>query len=1086
MSSLIRFVAGFLLILSSLAARASLQVESLRCEYITNPLAIDVTHPRLSWTVKSKDRAQTQTAYQILISTSIKDLDNGRGDLWDSGVVKTNQTCQINYEGKPLASRAGVFWKVRVWDQDGHASPWSQPARWSMGLLRPEDWKAQWIAEPHSLTNSQARGPLNGFHSQMVGTAATTQSVTIALTQRALIDSIRLFPARPYDWQKDEPGFLFPLRFTIDAAESENFSDARIVVDRTQEDEPNPGTNSVLYQFPAVPARYVRLRVIRLRERDPGNHAFALAEMQVSAGDQNVALGGIVSASNSIENGPWAKTNLVDGVLQTVPPATQSASLPASMFRKSFNLPGQVKQATAYVTGLGLYELRLNGRRVGDHLLAPEWTDYRKRIQYQSFDVTGLLHAGDNAVAAIVGEGWYAGRMFSVGRFAYGSVPRFLLQLEIELNNGEKQLVVTDNSWRSTLEGPIRHSSIYDGEEIDARKTWNDWDQPRFDDHAWQPVSIFQPGSAALVAQPNEPIRVMQELKPVSLSVPGQGNYVFDLGQNMVGWCRFTTRGPAGTRIRFRYAEMLNPDGTVYTANLRGAAQTDFFTTRGSGAETFEPHFTYHGFRYVEITGVAEPPRKDDLVGRVFYSAAPDTGHFESSSPQLNQLVKNIYWTQRGNLMSSPTDCPQRDERFGWMGDIQAFSQTAIYNMDMAAFFTKWIRDVRDDQADDGRYPDFAPHPGDPNRQFSGVPAWGDAGTVVPWRMYENYGDTRVLAEHFESARRWVDYIHKLNPDLIWSKGRNNDYNDWLNGDTLIHSGWPRSGGAVPKDVFATAFFAHSTDLVACMARVLRMSTEAQAYTALFERIKTAFNQRFVSDDGHIQGDTQAGYALALNFDLLPDSARSNAVQWMLQNIDKYHGHLSTGIQSSHRLMLELSSSGHHAVACRVLSLSDFPSWGMMLANGATTIWERWDGFVKDRGFQDPGMNSFNHWAFGAVGEWIWRDLAGINPDPANPGFQHFIISPKPGGDLTWLKARYISIRGPISTEWRQDSSGFSLKVEVPANTSATIYMPASSPASVTESGRPIQKVKGVTQQAVAQGSCVLDVQSGSYNFHSR
>ena len=572
---------------------------------------------------------------------------------------------------------------------------------------------------------------------------------------------------------------------------------------------------------------------------------------------------------------------------------------------------------------------------------------------------------------------------------------------------------------------------------------------------------------------------------PVKLTEPVPGTYVFDLGQNMVGFCRIKVQGKAGQAITMRHAEMLNDDGTLYTANLRGAPQVDRYIPSRDGQITFEPHFTYHGFRFVELTGLAAPPTlaganvDSPLLGRVFHSTSPDTGTFECSDPSLTQLMHNIVWTQRANLMSTPTDCPQRDERFGWMGDIQAFSQTAIFNMDMAAFFTKFAQDVRDDQAADGRFPDFAPHPGDPNETFSGVPAWGDAGTIVPWRAYQNYADERLLAKHFGAARRWVDYIHKQNPDLIWTNGRGNDYNDWLNGNWVRQTGWPTQGGAVPNEVFATAFFAHSTEIVAKMARVTDRRAEARRYRDLFDRIKAAFNERFVDPNGQIEGDTQAGYALALSFDLLPEPLRPKAMQHLLEGIDRYNGHLSTGIQTSHRAMLELSRYGHDDVAWALLTNRTFPSWLYMIDNGATTIWERWDGYVKGRGFQNPGMNSLNHWAFGAVGEWMWRHIIGLNPDETQPGWKHFTIAPHPGGGLTWAKGRYESIRGPIASAWRIEDQRLSLRVTVPANTTATVIVPTSKP----EEPLAADTAAGVTFLRLQDRARVYRVDSGRYEF---
>ena len=449
----------------------------------------------------------------------------------------------------------------------------------------------------------------------------------------------------------------------------------------------------------------------------------------------------------------------------------------------------------------------------------------------------------------------------------------------------------------------------------------------------------------------------------------------------------------------------------------------------------------------------------------------------------LNKLWQNILWTQRANLMSVPTDCPQRDERLGWMGDIQAFSQTAVFNMDMAGFFTKWTQDIRDAQADDGRYADFSPHPFGRNDRFTGVPAWGDAGAVVPWRCYLNYGDTRLLERHWESAQRWVEFIRRENPDLIWRKARHNDYNDWLNGDWIKQANWPAKGGAVPNEVLATAFFAHSTETVAKMAEALGRAEDAKRYSSLFSDIKAAFHRAFVQADGRIQGDTQAGYALALHFDLLPEELRPKAAAPLIEGVHRYQDHISTGIQTSHRLLLELTRGGANDLAWQLLTNRTFPSWGYMIENGATTIWERWDGYVKGRGFQDPGMNSFNHWALGSVGEWMIRHILGLNPDEQHPGWKQFIIRPRPGGGVTWAKGHYDSIRGRIACEWKLEGARFILKVTVPVNTTAVVGVPTRDATAVTEGGEPAGGAQRVKLLRREDNLAVFEVGSGTYQF---
>ncbi|MBI4325727.1 MAG: glycoside hydrolase family 78 protein [Chloroflexi bacterium] len=1077
----------------------------MRCEYLANPLGIDVTKPRLSWVIQSDQRGQRQTAYQVLVASTPERLAKDQGDLWDSGKVASDQSIQVEYAGKLLASRQQCFWKVRAWDKDGKPSPWSAPASWTMGLLDPGDWQARWIAAPADPSRPPPAPPHNGYHSDFAKSADPVKWAAVDLGQDCAINAVQLHPARPFDYA-DTPGFLFPARFKIEAARKADFSDAAVVADRTAADVPNPGTTAPLYKFDPVSARYVRLTVTRLARRDGDNFAFALAEMRVFAADKNVAERGAVTAADSIESGAWSKANLVDGRLLPQRGGNADAATPATMLRKEFEVEGDIKRATVSATGLGVYELLINGRKVGDQVLAPEWTRYANRIQYQTWDVTDRLTKGRNAVGAQLGEGWWAGRMF---REPIPN-PRFclLMRLDIELSDGRTQTVVTDPTWQASTNGPIRRSGIYFGETYDATKEMPGWDRPGFDAKGWQPAEAIphpqEAERAVLAAQPNEPIRVVKELRPVKMTEPKPGIYLFDMGQNMVGWCRLKADAPAGTKITLRHAEMLNNDGTIYTANLRAARQINECTWRGGEAE-LEPHFTYHGFRYVELTGLPSRPREDAVLGRVFHSAAPDAGKFACSNELLNKIMHCVEWVQRGNMHSVPTDCPQRDERMGWMGDIQAFSQTAIFNMDMAAFFTKWVPDIRDSQVADGRYPDFAPHPSplppitNPNSGGAGVPAWGDAGTVVPWRVYQNYADTRLLEQHFDSARRWVEFVRGHNPGLLWRKNRGNDYNDWLNGDTLALKDYPRGISAVPNEVFATAFFAHSTEIVAKMARVLGRSEDAAKYQKLFEDIKAAFGKEYVADDGRIHGDTQAGYALALHFNLLDDTQRPKAAVHLWEAIKKYKDHPSTGIQTTHRMMLELTRNGRHDEAYRLANLRTVPSWGFMVEMGATTIWERWDGYVKGRlpatpeqqsaaqagGFQDAGMNSFNHWAFGAVGEWVWRELAGINPDESQPGYKHFVIRPRPTPGLTWAKGRYDSIRGRIVSDWQIEKATLRLRITIPCNTTATVYVPAKEAGAVKESGQPVTQAEGVEFLSMENGAAVFHMGSGTYRFES-
>jgi alpha-L-rhamnosidase len=770
------------------------------------------------------------------------------------------------------------------------------------------------------------------------------------------------------------------------------------------------------------------------------------------------------------------------------PPKEGTDPLPAPMLRKTFASARRPTRATVYVTALGLYDLWLNGEHVGDHTLAPEWTDYTKRIQYQAYDVTPLIHEGDNCIGAILGDGWYAGKVGLAGivpngprRAIYGRLPRLLLRLDLEYADSSSTTVITDGAWQTTLSGPIRANDLLDGEAYDARQELPGWCTPKFDANAWTAAAIAPAPDAAIVAQSNEPIRVTHDLRAVAMTEPKPSVYVFDLGQNMVGRCRVRLTAKPGVTVTIRHAEVLNPDGTLYTTNLRGAAQTDRYTFRSDKEETYEPRFTYHGFRYVELTGLETKPSLDAVTGRVANSSAPEVGAFECSDPMVNRLWQNILWTQRGNLMSVPTDCPQRDERCGWMGDILAFAPTACFNMDMAAFFSKWVPDTRDAQAKDGRFADFSPHPYDPDKRFSGVPAWGDAGVFVPWVAYQYYGDKRILEDQYPAAVRWVEYIKSKNPDLLWKNSRGNDYGDWLNADTLKLQGWPAKGAEVPKDVFATIYFFRSTQIVSQMAGVLGKVDDEKNYAALADEIRAEFVKEYVGPAGVINGDTQAGYALALHFGLLPESMQAVATTRMLDRFKPYDGQISTGFHSTLPLMTQLSTRGHNDEAYRLLLNRKMPSWGYEIDHGATTVWERWDGFVEGRGYQDPGMNSFAHYAIGSVGQWMYETMLGITPDA--PGFAKVKIQPRPGPGITWARGSYHSIRGEIASGWERKDGELRLRVTIPPNVKGRAILPTNDVAKVRLDGKPLSASLDVQHPVMGPDGPECEVGSGTYEF---
>jgi alpha-L-rhamnosidase len=940
MDRLIRvFVVGVVFLAGSCAA--GVLVDKLRCEYLVEPLGIDVTRPRLSWIMNSTRRGERQTSYQILVASAQQALEKNQGDLWDSGKVVSDETAQIAYEGISLASRQSCWWKVRIWDRDGIPTEWSSVAYWQMGLLRPDDWSAKWI---------------------MSETEASTPNARLVVRHA-----------------------------TYGAADGGGGADVTAVLTNHTEDS-HPVT---------------------------------------AANNNNLGM--------------------------------DPASVP--YMRKVFVPSRSVRRAVLYTAALGLYEIHINGERVGDHVLAPDWTDYRKRVRYQTYDVTKLLTHGSNAIAVMLANGWYSGHIGNGGNQFFGKSPAFLAQLEIAYQDGSGERIVSDHSWKHHP-GPALSSDFMVGEDYDARLEVKDWDKPGAEDGDWVAATTRSAPAIALDAQVMEPVRQVCELKPKAVTEPKPGCWVYDLGQNMVGVVRLKVSAPVGTRVTLRHAEMLNADGTLYTKNLRGAPSTDHYTCKGGGPEIWQPRFTFHGFRYVEITGLPANPGTDAVTGVVIGSDAAQAGEFTCSDSRLNQLQSNIRWGQRGNYLSVPTDCPQRDERLGWMGDAQVFIRTATYNADVAAFFTKWLVDVDDGQTSAGAFSDVSPN----TMGWNGVPGWGDAGVICPWTIYQVYGDRRVLENHLPAMIKWVEYLRLHSRDLIREKDRGHDYGDWLS-----------IGADTPKDLIGTAYFAYSTHIVAQACHVLGRSEESAKYDRLFQDIKAAFDKRYLAADGRIAGNTQCAYAMALKFDLLPDGLRSKAAQYLADDIRARKGHLSTGFLGVSYLLPVLTESGHADAAYQLLFQDSFPSWLFSVKQGATTIWERWDGWTPEKGFQDPGMNSFNHYSLGSCGEFLFGYVGGIRA--ASPGFKTILIAPVICNQLTWAKTTYDSIHGKIATFWERNGYGLALEATIPANTSATICLPEKDAGAVTESGRPVGEVAAVKFLRSEDGKVLFAVGSGTYKF---
>jgi alpha-L-rhamnosidase len=711
---------------------------------------------------------------------------------------------------------------------------------------------------------------------------------------------------------------------------------------------------------------------------------------------------------------------------------------PCPLLRREFALRhgAAVASARLYITSLGVYEAQLNGALVGDHVMAPGWTSYDHRLRYQTFDVTGLLRPGPNALGVILADGWFRGRLGVRGgrRNLYGDRLALIAQLEITYADGTTERLVTDAAWRATT-GPLRASDIYDGETYDARLEQPGWSAAGFDDAAWSGVRLLERNCATLVAASGPPVRRIDAREPIAITVSPSGRTLLDFGQNLVGRLRLTARGAAGDAITLRHAEVLE-HGELCVRPLRYAAATDRYTLAGGAVETWEPRFTFHGFRYAEVDGWPGELTPGAITALVCHSDMARTGWFECSDPLLNRFHENVVWSMRGNFFDIPTDCPQRDERLGWTGDLQVFAPAACFLYDVAGFLRSWLADLAVEARTAGGVvpvvvPYMLPRPVWP------AAAWGDAVAIVPWVLYERYGDAQFLADHFSDMAAWVDAVAAAaGPTRIWDSGE--QFGDWLDPKAPPD----RPGEATTeKALVATAYFARSAQLTAEVARVLGRTAAELRYAALAAEVRAAFVARFVDPDGRLTNDTATAHALALEFSLLPAAAQREAAGRRLAELVASEGYrIPTGFVGTPLICDALTHAGETEAAYRLLLQTACPSWLYPVTMGATTIWERWDSLLPD-GSVNPGqMTSFNHYALGAVADWLHRTVAGLAP--AAPGYRRIAIRPLPGGGLTWARARHLTPYGPAECAWRVDGDGITVEAEIPPGVTAEVALP--------------------------------------------
>lgn len=963
-------------------------VTALRCEYLANPLGLDVPHPRLSWQTETQQRGWQQGAYRILVASSEAALAQDNGDLWDSGKIASSQSTHIPFAGQPLTSRLRCHWKVQLWDQDGCVTDWSEPAQWSMGLLEPEAWaSAEWIGWDHIPGTSPA------------ARSATPPIITITSALYGV----------PGDATK---------QIDVTGKLQQQIAAGTIVV---------KPTNDFAGQDPAAGDQKKLLLAYTLDGKDITSEIAENAEFDLATG--------------------------------TIQPDKQY--LPAPYLRQEFAVRKAVKRAVVYATAEGVFELHINGTRVGDEWFMPGWTDYTKRIYYRAYDVTTLLTKGPNALGAILSDGWFRGNISCIGQNQYGKHLRLKAVLHIDYADGQSEAVCSSSKWKAAF-GPLLESDMQAGETYDARQEMPGWAQARFDDRSWAPVNTGSTSTALLQAYPGSPVRRTLELPPTEWTEPKPSHHVCDLGQNFSGWVRLKVHGAAGQKVVMRFGEMLNADGSVYTDNLRSARATDTYILNGNGEQTWEPRFTFHGFRYVELTGYPGKPRPDSITGIVVHSDAPIASSFACSNPMLNKLHSNIVWGQRSNYLEVPTDCPQRDERLGWTGDTQVFIRTGCYNQDVAAFFTKWMVDLLDSQNDEGLFGNQAPV-----FHGHGAPAWACAGIICPWTFYQVYGDTRMLAQCYDAMVRYIDACGKQGLG-----GLGQTWGDWL-----------AVGDRPPSELISTAYFAYTTNLLAQIAEVLDKPVDARKFREQFEQIRGHFQTTFVAADGTITSNLQTAYCLALRYNLLSDLQREQAAARLVARVKAKDYHLSVGFLGIPLLLPTLSDIGRGDLAYRIIQQQTYPSWGYSIAQGATTIWERWNSYTKDQGFGDVKMNSFNHYALGACGEWMFRTMLGIDSD--SPGFAAIKLKPELGAGINWVKGHHDTVKGRIASDWQLEADQFRWTVTVPPNTTATVYIPATDAATITESGAPLSAAEGVSLLGMADGTAVLSVGSGVYRFAS-
>jgi|HubBroStandDraft_6_1064221.scaffolds.fasta_scaffold13784_2 alpha-L-rhamnosidase len=1086
-----------LLLFAWSAAAQSAKPVKLECESLITPLGMDAAKPQLSWKMEDNRAGARQTAYQIQVASKAELLARGKSDVWDSGKVESASSQGVIYGGPAFEPSKRYYWRVLVWDKDGKAGVPSETSWWEAGLLQQENWKAKWIGyeEPELrqvresgaewITDAGGEAPKEAtttkhafrFHFNLAKPVrratlyATGQDTAGAwLNGKPVMEAEPLPPWRQMPWKT----------YAIRDVSGELRAGPNVLAIEVVHYLSGGGNRPRVSQTPMNAVLYVEATdgTVELFKSTPEGWRAALdasGNWQAPEFDDSSWSGAkrFVAPTSGFDTGelgnPWP-TGAVKSLRQT------------------FEVAKPVASARIYATALGAYQLSMNGQKVSNEILAPGWTDFRERVIYQAYDVTAEIKSGKNAIGALLAPGWYSTPLqwYRQG-YNYGDTPPALrAQLRIEYKDGSVDWVMTDEKWKADI-SPILFAEIYDGETYDARKVQANWNAATFDDSKWKSAELVQPKETKIVWQYFQPIRAEKALGPKKVTNPSPGVYIFDFEQNLSGVVHIRAQGTAGTDVRLRFAEILNPDGTLYVDNLRTAKATDHFILAGKGIEEFEPTFTFHGFRYAEVSGLKAEPKLEDVRAVPFHTDAPFTATLKTSSAMLNKLWSNILWGQRSNFVGVPTDCPQRDERLGWSADAQVFWRTATYNMDLTTFSRKFGTDLRGTQVGTDMYGIFAPGTNVPNPGYG--TGWSDAGVVVPWTSWIQTGDKQVVEENWSGMEKYLATIQAANPDYLWKKNYGIPFADWLAPE-----------GVTPVDLIATAYWAYDATLMSQMARAVGKTDDERKYSELFEKIKAAFNQAYVHPDGFVGGvppppvfasgtakplsdkpvETQTGYVLALHMNLLPDELRSVAAKRLVDRLEANQWRLGTGFLGTPYLLSALTDTGHADVAYRLLLNTEYPSWGYLVEHGATTMWERWNG---DQMRGDPSMNSYNHYAYGAVADWIYRYAAGIDTVASDPGFHVIHLHPNFDKRLGSLDFSYESSYGTIHSEWSTSGNKAIWKLTIPANTTGRLPLGKAQAESFQLDGQALSKSSRIHAANNESSDLEFEIPAGSYQF---